>query len=77
MGFDIADELVREGLLVVSEKNAMKYEFTDAAARLVNAKLIKRINRSKADFYVAELLQRADDINAKADIAQTHCDVCL
>ena len=71
VGFDIADELVREGLLAVSEKGRDDkpwYEFTDAAVRLVNAKMIKRINRAKADLYVAELLQRADDINANPDL---------
>jgi hypothetical protein len=69
--FDIADELVREGLLAVSEKGRDDkpwYEFTDAAARLVNAKMIKRISRAKANLYVAELLQRADDINANPDL---------
>ena len=71
VGFDIADELVLEGLLAVSEKgrdDKRWYEFTDAAVRLVNAKMIKRINRAKADLYVAELLQRADDINANPDL---------
>ena len=56
MGFDIADELVREGLLAVSEKGRDDkpwYEFTDAAVRLVNAKMIKRINRAKADLYAS------------------------
>jgi hypothetical protein len=36
--------------------------------RLANAKMIKRITRAKADLYVAELLQRADDINANPDL---------
>jgi hypothetical protein len=30
--------------------------------------MIKRITRAKADLYVAELLQRADDINANPDL---------
>jgi hypothetical protein len=30
--------------------------------------MIKRITRAKADHYVAELLQRADDINANPDL---------
>jgi predicted nucleotidyltransferase len=35
---------------------------------LANAKMLKRINRSKADFYVAELLRRADEINANHEL---------
>ena len=61
VGFDIADELVREGLLAVSEKGRDDkpwYELTDAAVRLVNAKMIKRINRAKADLYASR--DRAD-----------------
>jgi hypothetical protein len=70
VGIDIADELIREGLLAVKKGRDGKpwYEFTDAAARLVNAKMIKRISRAKANLYVAELLQRADDINANPDL---------
>jgi hypothetical protein len=34
------------------------------AVRLANALMNKRITRAKADLYVAELLQRADHINA-------------
>jgi hypothetical protein len=70
-GLDIADELVDEGLLQVCEKNrdgGPWYEITDAAPRLANAKMLKRINRSKADFYVAELLRRADEINANHEL---------
>jgi hypothetical protein len=44
------------------------YEPTLAAVRLANAKLIKRITRAKANLYVAELLQRADEINANPDL---------
>jgi len=71
VGFDIADELVREGLLAVSEKERdgkRCYGLTGASVRLANAKMIKRIDRAKADLYVAELLQRADDINANPDL---------
>jgi hypothetical protein len=65
--FDIACELVREGLLAVCkdrQDRGPRYELTDAAVRLANAKMIKRITRAKA----AELLQRADDINANPDL---------
>jgi predicted nucleotidyltransferase len=70
VSLDIADELLRERLLAVKKGHDGKpwYELTHAAVRLVNAKLIKRINRAKAEFYVAELLQRADDINANPDL---------
>jgi hypothetical protein len=71
VGLDIADELVGEGLLQVCEKNSedgSRYEITDAAPRLANVKMLKRINRWKADLYVAELLQRADDINANPEL---------
>ena len=71
VGFDVADELVREGLLAVSEKERdgkRCYGLTGASVRLANAKMIKRIDRAKADLYVAELLQRADDINANPDL---------
>jgi predicted nucleotidyltransferase len=71
VGRDIADELVGEGLLQFREKDrdgGPWYEITDAAPRLANVKMLKRINRSKADLYVAELLRRADDINANAEL---------
>ena len=69
--FDIAGELVREGLLAICKDKQDRgpwYEGTDAAVRLANALMIKRITRGKADHYVAELLQRADDINANPDL---------
>jgi hypothetical protein len=47
--FDIAGELVREGLLAVckdSQGRGPRYELTDAAVRLANAKMIKRITRA-------------------------------
>jgi hypothetical protein len=71
VGRDIADELVGEGLLEVREKDrdgGPWYEITDAAPRLANVKMLKRISRSKADLYVAELLRRADDINANPEL---------
>jgi hypothetical protein len=71
VGFDIACELVREGLLAVCKDRQDRepwYEGTDAAVRLANALMIKRITRAKAALYVAELLQRADDINANPDL---------
>jgi len=71
VGFDIACEMVREGLLAVCKDRQDRepwYEGTDAAVRLANALMIKRITRAKADHYVAELLQRADDINANPDL---------
>jgi hypothetical protein len=71
VGCDIADELVGEGLLHVCEKDRHGgpwYEITDAAPRLANVKMLKRINRSKANFYVTELLRRADDINANLEL---------
>ena len=71
VGFDIACELVRDGLLAVCKDRQDRepwYEGTDAAVRLANALMIKRITRGKADHYVAELLQRADDINANPDL---------
>jgi len=71
VGCDIADGLVGEGLLHVCEKDRHGgpwYEITDAAPRLANVKMLKRINRSKANFYVTELLRRADDINANLEL---------
>src|SRR6516162_8977430 len=71
VGFDIACELVRDGLLAVCKDRQDRepwYEGTNAAVRLANALMIKRITRGKADHYVAELLQRADDINANPDL---------
>ena len=71
VGFDIACELVREGLLAVCKDRQDRepwYEGTDAAVRLANALMIKRITRAETDHYVAELLQRADDINANPDL---------
>jgi hypothetical protein len=71
VGFDIACELVRDGLLAVCKDRQDRepwYEGTDAAVRLANALMIKRITRAKADHYVAELLQRAEDINANPDL---------
>ena len=71
VGFDIACELVREGLLAVCKDRQDRepwYEGPDAAVRLANALMIKRITRAKAALYVAELLQRADDINANPDL---------
>jgi hypothetical protein len=52
VGRDIADELVGEGLLQVCRKDrdgGPWYEITDAAPRLANVKMLKCINRSKAD----------------------------
>jgi hypothetical protein len=71
VGFDIACELVREGLLAVCKDRQDRepwYEGTIAAVRLADALMNKRITRAKADLYVAELLQRADDINANPDL---------
>jgi hypothetical protein len=50
VGLDIADGIIREGLLAVKKGRDGKpwYDFTDAAARLVNSK-IKRISRAKAN----------------------------
>jgi hypothetical protein len=71
VGLDVADELVRQGLLAIRPKArevGPRYELTTAAVRLTRTTMLKRISRAKADFYVGELLQRADDINANPDL---------
>jgi predicted nucleotidyltransferase len=68
-GQAMTDALLAEGLLRPRQSEAREacYEVTDAGIGLACASVTKRIDRAQAERYVAELLARADAINADAD----------
>jgi len=47
------------------------YKQGKAAPRLCNVRFIKRIDRTKADQLVAEIVRRAKEINARPELAMT------
>jgi hypothetical protein len=75
IGSDILlQRLVEQGHLVEKKKDNPKDTDTDAltseGVRLCTKKLIPRINRAKADQLVAELLQRAAEINRRGELTE-------
>lgn len=66
IGRDITDDLIAAGLAEAVTDGY--YELTAAGIRMANVSLLKRISRARADQLVAELLDRADALNARDDL---------
>jgi predicted nucleotidyltransferase len=71
-GKAMTDALIAEGLLQPRQPRQGEvcepcYEVSDAGIGLANATTLKRIDRARAERCVAELLARADAINADAE----------
>jgi len=71
----LLQRLVEQGYLVEKKNDNPKdtdtHALTPEGIRLCTKKLIPRMNRAKADQLVAELLQRAAEINRRGEL--THC----
>jgi predicted transcriptional regulator len=63
-----AETMVEQGLLENDGGDRNYYKTTAAGLRLSNVRLIKRIDRAKANKIIADMLQRADEINANQDM---------
>jgi hypothetical protein len=75
-GKAMTDALIAEGLLQPRQPRQGEvcepcYEVSDAGIGLANATTLERIDRARAERCVAELLARADAINADAEAPHT------
>jgi len=67
----ITDDLLKNNLIArVQDSHASSdhYELTEQGRRLANAVLLKRINREKADELIKQLIARATEVNARAEL---------
>jgi hypothetical protein len=69
IGTDIADDLVAAGYIEMDQERRsierdLPYRITLLGSSLANARFLKRIPRQRANVLVADVLRRADEINA-------------
>jgi hypothetical protein len=72
LGVDVTDDLLAAGLIEPDpdwqpDHGAQRYVVSTTGCRLAATRLLPRINRAKAERIVADLVKRAEAINAFAD----------